>query len=61
MPPQSKQNIPIDDLFLAVQGHPEYHIADGVHLTEKGYAVLAAQVAATIGNVLLGIRNSLDR
>jgi lysophospholipase L1-like esterase len=56
-----KQNIPIDDLLLVVQGHPEYHTADGVHFTEKGYAVLAAPVAVTIGNVLLGIRNGLDR
>lgn len=38
-----RENIPLDDLFMIVQDHPEYHAADGVHFTDKGYEALAAQ------------------
>ena len=47
-----RERIPLDDLFAAVQGHPEYHALDGVHFAEAGSAVLAAQVAAAVEKVL---------
>lgn len=47
-----KENIPIDDLISVVREHPEYHAADGVHFTEKGSEVLAAQVSRSIEAVL---------
>jgi lysophospholipase L1-like esterase len=50
----TKRGIPIDDLFSVVSGHAVYHLADGVHFTEVGYAVLAGHVAASITSVLDG-------
>jgi lysophospholipase L1-like esterase len=47
-----KENIPIDDLFSVVRGHPEYHAQDGVHLNDKGSEILAAQVARSIEPLL---------
>jgi hypothetical protein len=47
-----KETIPIDDLFSAVNGHPEYHMPDGVHFNEKGSEILAAQVSASVGKLL---------
>jgi hypothetical protein len=47
-----KRNIPVDDLFSLVAGHPEYHALDGVHFNEKGSEILAAQVAESILKVL---------
>lgn len=47
-----KRNIPIDDLFSLVAGHPEYHAQDGVHFNEKGSEILAAQVAESILKLL---------
>lgn len=47
-----KQNIPIDDLYAVVDGHPEMHAVDGVHFTEKGSVALAAQVSRSIEALL---------
>jgi lysophospholipase L1-like esterase len=47
-----KEKIPIDDLFAVVRNHPEYHAADGVHFTDKGYDALAAQVVKELIKVL---------
>jgi lysophospholipase L1-like esterase len=45
------QNIPIDDLNAAMQGHPEYH-GDNVHFNGQGIQILAAQVSAEIEKFL---------
>src|SRR5581483_12418706 len=47
-----KENLPVDDLFAVVRDHPEYHAADGVHFTDKGYETLAAQVVKALSKVL---------
>lgn len=47
-----KENIPIDDLFSLVRGHPDYHAQDGVHFSEKGSEILAAQVSDSIAKLL---------
>jgi lysophospholipase L1-like esterase len=47
-----KENIPIDDLFSLVRGHPDYHAQDGVHFSEKGSESLAAQVSDSIAKLL---------
>ena len=47
-----KENIPIDDLFSLVSGHPDYHAQDGVHFSEKGSEILAAQVSDSIAKLL---------
>lgn len=36
-----KEGIEVLDLYSLVIDHPEYHSADGVHLTEEGYRLLA--------------------
>lgn len=46
------KSIPVDDLFTLVKDHPEYHVADGVHFTDDGYTVLAAQVTKSIKAIL---------
>jgi lysophospholipase L1-like esterase len=43
-----KENIPVDDQFALVTGHPEYFSGDGVHLNQQGIAIQAAQVADSI-------------
>ncbi len=48
----AKKSIPVEDLFALVKDHPEYHVNDGVHFNDQGYAVLAAQVAKTIRTLL---------
>jgi hypothetical protein len=48
----AKRDIPIDDLFSVVKDHSEYHVNDGVHFTDAGYTVLAAQVTKTIKGIL---------
>jgi len=48
----TKKNIPIDDLFVVIKDHPEYHVHDGVHFNDTGYTALAAQVAKSIQAVL---------
>jgi len=47
-----RENIPIDDLFSLVLGHPEYHAQDGVHFNDKGSEILAAQVGSSIAKLL---------
>ena len=47
-----KENIPIDDLFSLVRGHPDYHAQDGVHFSGKGSEILAAQVSDSIAKLL---------
>lgn len=44
--------IPVDDLFALMDGHPEYHAADGIHFNDRGVAAQAEQVAARIGAAL---------
>ena len=46
------EKIPVDDLFGLMDGHPEYHAADGIHFNDKGVAVQAEHVAARIGAAL---------
>ena len=48
----AKSGIPVDDLFVVVEGHPEFHVQDGVHFNEQGYAALAARVAKSIEPLL---------
>jgi len=48
----AKRDIPVDDLFSIVKDHPEYHVSDGVHFNDDGYAALAAQVAKSIKAIL---------
>ena len=43
-----RQNLPIDDLFSLVDGHPEYYSNDGTHLNAAGVKLAAAQVAQSI-------------
>ena len=45
------QDIPTDDLNLAMRGHDEYH-SDNVHFVSRGVQVQAAQVAAAIEPLL---------
>lgn len=45
-------NIPIDDLFGLVIGHPEYYSTDGVHFNKTGVDAQAGQVAACISKAL---------
>src|SRR5271170_7705771 len=45
------QNIPIDDLNAAMQGHPEYH-SDNVHFNGQGIQIQAAQVSAEVAKLL---------
>jgi lysophospholipase L1-like esterase len=47
-----REKIPVDDLFAAIKGHPEYHAQDGVHFNEKGSEILARQVAAEVEKLL---------
>lgn len=47
-----RENIAVNDLFEVVRDHPEMHAADGVHMTEKGYEALAAQVVREVGKLL---------
>jgi lysophospholipase L1-like esterase len=47
-----QENIPIDDLFSLVRGHPDYHAQDGVHFSDKGSEILAAQVSDSIAKLL---------
>jgi lysophospholipase L1-like esterase len=47
-----KENIPTDDLFSLVRGHPDYHAEDGVHFSDKGSGILAAQVSDSIAKLL---------
>ena len=47
-----RENIPIDDLFSLVRGHPDYHAQDGVHFSDKGSEILAAQVRDSIAKLL---------
>ena len=47
-----REGIPVNDLFVVVRSHPEYHAADGVHFNEKGNAVLAEQVTAALIKLL---------
>jgi hypothetical protein len=42
------EKIPVDDLFGLMDGHPEYHAADGIHFNERGIAAQAEQVAGRI-------------
>ena len=42
------EEIPVDDLFALMDGHPEYHAADGVHFNDRGVAAQADQVASRI-------------
>ena len=50
----ARKSIPIDDLYVVVQGHPEFHVKDGVHFTEAGIAAEADQVAAKVRELLSG-------
>jgi hypothetical protein len=43
-----REHIPVNDLFAAVDSHPEYHAPDGVHFNDAGSAVLAEHVAAMV-------------
>jgi hypothetical protein len=47
----SPQNIPIDDLNLAMRGHADYH-GDNVHFNGQGIQIQATQVALEIGKFL---------
>jgi lysophospholipase L1-like esterase len=47
-----RENIPIDDLFSLVRGHPDYHAQDGMHFSDKGSEILAAQVSESIARLL---------
>ena len=47
-----QESIPIDDLFSLVRGHPDYHAQDGVHFSDKGSEILAAQVSDSIAKLL---------
>lgn len=47
-----QENIPIDDLFTLVRGQPDYHAQDGVHFSDKGSEILAAQVSDSIAKLL---------
>jgi hypothetical protein len=43
--------IPIDDLYSAMRGHPEYH-SDKVHFNGQGIQIQASQVSGEIGKLL---------
>ena len=45
-------NIPVDDLYTLVAGHPEYHDKDIIHFNGKGVNLQAEQVAAEIEKLL---------
>lgn len=46
------EGIIVNDLYSLVIDHPEYHSADGVHLTEEGYTVLAKQCVKVIADAI---------
>ena len=54
--PSSSSNvvngINVTDLFALIDGHPEYHAADGIHFNDRGVAAQAEQVSARIMAVL---------
>ncbi len=52
-----EQKLPINDLFQLSFGHPEHYSADGVHFSQDGIKVQAAQVAAAIISVLESHQN----
>ncbi len=45
------QNIPTDDLYQLMAGHPEYH-SDNIHFNAQGISVQADQIAAEIQKLL---------
>ena len=45
------ENIPVDDLYILMNGHPEFH-RDNVHFNKEGISRQATQVAAQIKQVL---------
>jgi hypothetical protein len=47
----SIRKIPIDDLYTAMRGHPEYH-SDNVHFNGQGIQIQATQASALIGEFL---------
>lgn len=46
--------VPADDLYTLVEGHPEYFAEDGVHYNDEGRAVQAKQVASFVESHLPG-------
>jgi lysophospholipase L1-like esterase len=48
----AKQNIPIDDLYILVDSHPEYWSNDGVHFNGNGIDVEAKQVSHVVSKLL---------
>lgn len=51
-----KYSLPVDDLYAAAAGHPEYKAPDGCHFNETGYAVLADAVVRSV-EAALGSEN----
>lgn len=47
-----REGICVNDLYSMVIDHPEYYSADGVHLTEEGYKVLAKQCVKVIADAI---------
>ncbi|MGI5893953.1 MAG: SGNH/GDSL hydrolase family protein [Candidatus Merdivicinus sp.] len=47
-----KYQLPVDDLYALVLGHPEYRVMDGYHYNESGKAVQSKQVAETIMKII---------
>lgn len=44
----ARHNLPVNELFRLVIGHPEYFAEDGVHFNGRGQEVLAREVARVI-------------
>ncbi len=48
----AKYNLPVTDLYGAISDTWKYHAADGVHLFDEGYAVLAKVIADKVFEVI---------
>ena len=47
-----KYNLPVTDLYGAIADTSKYHAADGVHLSEEGYTLLAQTIKNKVCEVL---------
>jgi len=43
-----KYNIPIDDVYSLLAGHPEYSCGDGFHYNQTGKTFIARHIADTV-------------
>jgi hypothetical protein len=52
-----EHDVPINDLFEMVAGHPTYHSRDGVHFGDEGRTAQGMQVAQVVSEYLPGFRS----